>query len=63
MITSLRIVLKRFSRDDQGLALTEYLVALSILIGAVLVAVALFGQALGTAFITWAGYVLTALSP
>ena len=46
----------RFARDEEGLALTEYLVLLGLLIGGVIVAVTLFGQGLSDAWDSWTAW-------
>lgn len=44
---------RRFRDDEDGLALTEYLILLGLLTGAVIVAVTAFGGSLGDAWETW----------
>ncbi|MCT4371918.1 hypothetical protein CLG85_016970 [Yangia mangrovi] len=45
---------QRFRREDDGLALTEYLVVLGLMIGGVIFAVMLFGMNLNIAWTQWA---------
>lgn len=45
--------LRRFRKDEEGLALTEYLILLGLLTGAVILAVIAFGDGLGTAWQAW----------
>ncbi|MYM55283.1 Flp family type IVb pilin [Thalassovita mangrovi] len=49
-------VIRRLRADDDGLALTEYLVVLGLLIGGVIAAVILFGDNLSAAWTAWAGW-------
>ncbi|WP_353474339.1 hypothetical protein PVT71_20575 [Salipiger sp. H15] len=55
-------IAQRFRRDEDGLALTEYLVVLGLLIGGVIAAVTLFGDNLNIAWTQWAGWILTNIS-
>lgn len=50
-------VIRRLRADDDGLALTEYLVVLGLLIGGVIGAVILFGGNLSNAWTAWAGWI------
>ena len=45
-----------FRRDEEGVALTEYILMLGLLIGGVIVAVALFGTNLSAAWSAWANW-------
>ncbi len=47
---------QRFRREDEGLALTEYLVVLGLMIGGVIFAVMLFGMNLNIAWTQWADW-------
>ena len=47
-------VQRRLRDDEDGLALTEYLILLGLLTGAVIAAVLLFGGALGENWASWA---------
>ena len=49
----------RLTREEEGLALTEYLVALSIIVTAVLAAVTAFGEGLGGAWQSWGTWIST----
>ena len=44
---------RRLNDDEDGLALTEYLILLGLLTGAVIGAVIVFGTQLGAAWTTW----------
>ena len=50
-------LIARFRDDEEGLALTEYLVVLGLLVGGVIAAVLLFGTELGNAWTDWANWV------
>jgi pilus assembly protein Flp/PilA len=57
-------VLKKFSREEDGLALTEYLILLGLLTAAVIAAVIVFGEQLGAKWGEWAVWLGgAALSP
>lgn len=47
-------VFRRFMKEEDGIALSEYLVVLGPMIGGVIVAVTLFGTNLGIAWDNWA---------
>ncbi len=53
MIIKAISTLKAFRKDEDGLALTEYLLLLGLLTGAVILAVIGFGDALGTQWESW----------
>jgi pilus assembly protein Flp/PilA len=44
---------RAFARDEEGIALTEYLILLGLLTAAVIAAVLSIGEDLGTAWGTW----------
>ena len=46
-------MLGTFARDEDGIALTEYLILLGILTAAVIGAITIVGTQLGTAWGTW----------
>jgi len=46
----------RFVKDEEGIALTEYLILLGLLTGAVIAAVLLFGRELGANWQTWGNW-------
>lgn len=50
---------KGFIRDEQGMALTEYLVLLGLLVGGVITATSMFGAQLGQTYGGWAGFIQT----
>ncbi|MCA0941686.1 hypothetical protein LCM08_18605 [Salipiger pacificus] len=52
---------QRFRREDDGLALTEYLVVLGLMIGGVIFAVMLFGMNLNLAWTQWANWISDSL--
>ena len=56
-------MLQSFRKEEDGLALTEYLVLLGLLVGGVIAAVTLFGGNLATTWNTWAGWVLNVTTP
>lgn len=45
---------RAFAREEDGVALTEYLILLALLVGGVIGAVTLAGQNLSAAWDTWA---------
>ena len=53
-IAALRARAGRLVRDEDGVALTEYLLVLGIIIAVVIASVLAFGEALGNAFEAWA---------
>ena len=50
-------LMRRFQDEDEGVALSEYLVLLGLLVGGVIGAVLLFGTQLGLAWTAWANWV------
>ncbi|MBR9650366.1 hypothetical protein IT775_04400 [Thalassobius aquimarinus] len=52
---------RRFQDEEEGLALTEYLVVLGLLIGGVIGAVLIFGQNLSAAWTAWGGWIQSVL--
>lgn len=52
-------IIRRFQDDEEGLALTEYLILLGLLTAAVITAVALFGAGLANTWNSWAIWVNT----
>ena len=60
MVTKFRLfardLLSRFQSDEEGLALTEYLILLGLLTAAVIVAVLAFGGQLGILWQSWADW-------
>jgi pilus assembly protein Flp/PilA len=59
MIIKAITMLQSFRKEEDGLALTEYLVLLGLLTGLVISAVILFGGNLGTAWNGWAEWLGT----
>jgi pilus assembly protein Flp/PilA len=49
----------RFTKEEDGLALTEYLILLGLLTGAVILAVVAFGSALANTWNTWGTFFTT----
>lgn len=54
MINSIKTITTRFARDEDGIALTEYLILLGLLTAAVIGAVIAFGGGLADSWGTWA---------
>ena len=50
---------KSFREEESGLALTEYLVLLGLLVGGVIVGVTAFGTVLNTTWSGWSGWLTT----
>ena len=50
-------VARRLRDEENGLALTEYLVVLGLLVGGVIAAVLFFGTELASAWNAWGGWV------
>jgi pilus assembly protein Flp/PilA len=50
------VALQTFRKEEDGLALTEYLVLLGLLVGGVIVAVGVLGTNLSTAWTEWSTY-------
>lgn len=56
MLATIEYLKNRFVRDEDGLALTEYLVLLGLLIGGVIAAVLVFSGNLSTAWESWGDF-------
>lgn len=56
-MNAIKNMFARFSKDEDGLALTEYLILLGLLTAAVVIAVGLFGDNLGIQWDTWAAWI------
>lgn len=52
-------VFRRFLKEEDGIALSEYLVVLGLMLGGVITAVTLFGTNLNTAWDNWADWIET----
>ena len=52
-------LIKKFVKEEDGVALTEYLILLGILVGGVIAAVGLAGENLSTAWNGWSAFFLT----
>jgi pilus assembly protein Flp/PilA len=61
IIDMIKNTVARFRKDEDGIALTEYLVLLGLLVAGVITAVLLFGTQLSGAWNSWAGWVSTAV--
>ena len=59
MIIKAITTLQSFRKEEDGLALTEYLVLLGLLVGGVLFAVGVFATDLGEAWTSWATWIDT----
>ena len=53
MIIKAITMLQSFRKEEDGLALTEYLVLLGLLVGGVIITVGLLGVELGAAWTEW----------
>ena len=49
-------LIKAFVREEEGIALTEYLILLGLLIGGVITAVLVAGTALSNAWNSWSAF-------
>lgn len=56
-------VMRRMRDEEEGLALTEYLILLGLLTAAVVTAVILFGENLGLQWEVWANWIGTLPEP
>jgi pilus assembly protein Flp/PilA len=57
MIIKAITTLQSFRKEEDGLALTEYLVMLGLLVGGVIGAVILFGEGLAAAWADWTAFI------
>lgn len=57
LMTIITHTVARFRKEEDGLALTEYLILLGLLTAAVIVAVTLFGTNLAGAWTDWATWI------
>lgn len=55
-MNKLKAMAIRFADDEEGIALTEYLVLLGLLVAGVIVAVVTFGQELSAVWDTWSAW-------
>jgi pilus assembly protein Flp/PilA len=53
---------RAFAREEDGVALTEYLILLGLLVGGVITAVTLAGTSLSGAWTSWAGFFSASLT-
>lgn len=56
MIIKAITMLQSFRKEEDGLALTEYLILLGLLVGGVIIAVGVLGTNLSTAWTEWSTY-------
>jgi len=56
MIIKAITMLQSFRKDEDGLALTEYLVLLGLLVGGVIASVLIFGTNLDIAWTSWSTF-------
>lgn len=56
MLATIQYLKNRFVRDEDGLALTEYLVLLGLLVGGVIAAVITFRTGLSNAWVSWGNF-------
>ena len=57
MFRLFKLAIAKFVRAEQGVALTEYLVVLGILVGTVIAAVTVFGESLAGAYRSLASFI------
>lgn len=53
---------RAFAREEDGVALTEYLILLALLVGGVITAVTMAGTNLSNVWTAWAGWFTTELA-
>ena len=63
IIDMIKNTVARFRKDEDGIALTEYLVLLGLLVAGVIVAVVGFGDELEAAWNSWASWIDTSIGP
>jgi len=56
MLMIINTLVARFKREEDGLALTEYLILLGLLVGGVVAAVLLIGGDLSAAWNSWSSW-------
>lgn len=57
MFTIAKYLISRLRKEEDGVALSEYLILLGLLVGGVIAAVLLFGTNLGLAWDAWADWI------
>lgn len=57
MFSFIKYMASRIREEEDGVALSEYLILLGLLVGGVIAAVLLFGTNLGTAWGAWAAWI------
>lgn len=57
MFSFIKYMASRIREEEDGVALSEYLILLGLLVGGVIAAVLLFGTNLGVSWNTWAGWI------
>jgi pilus assembly protein Flp/PilA len=55
-MTKIASIVRAFAREEDGVALTEYLILLGLLVGGVIVAVGVAGGSLSTAWGSWSNF-------
>ena len=58
-MTRLATMFRAFAREEDGIALTEYLILLGLLVGGVIVAVSAAGDNLSAAWESWGNFFTT----
>ena len=58
-MTKFANMVRAFAREENGVALSEYLILLGLLVGGVIATVALAGTNLNTAWSNWGSFFLT----
>ena len=56
MLQKTKNTLVDFVKEEEGLALTEYLILLGLLVGAVIASIIIIGDELSAAWATWATF-------
>jgi len=56
MLIRFKNMIDRFRKDEDGLALTEYVILLALIAGAVVLAVQTFGEGLDSLWTAWASW-------
>ncbi|MBT8458715.1 MAG: hypothetical protein KJN60_03495 [Boseongicola sp.] len=62
LVINARGLAARFHKDEDGIALTEYLILLGLLAAAVILAVIFFGAQLATVWNEWGDWIATNLN-
>ncbi|MFY0692783.1 MAG: hypothetical protein JXR14_12775 [Paracoccaceae bacterium] len=62
LVINAKGLVARFQKDEDGIALTEYLILLGLLAAAVILAVIFFGEQLASVWNEWATWISTNLN-